>query len=160
LASTAERGLGETLRPEIVVVPGGRGTRNQPHDELVAWIQQAHQTSRYTTSVCTGALLLGAAGILEGLRATTHRLFFDQLFGAEPTLERVVEQGKVVTAAGVSSGIDMALRLAQLIAGDDVAQAVQLSIEYDPQPPFDAGSPAKAPEPIVQLVRQLGATAG
>ena len=162
LALTAERGLGEVPQPELVVVPGGRGTRDQPHDELVAWIQQAHQTSRYTTSVCTGALLLGAAGVLEGLRATTHWLFFDQLraLGAEPTLERVVEQGKVVTAAGVSSGIDMALRLAQLIAGDDVAQAVQLSIEYDPQPPFDAGSPDKAPEPIVQLVRQLGATAG
>lgn len=124
LALTADRGLGEVLQPEIVVVPGGRGTRDQPHEELVAWIQQAHQTSRWTTSVCTGALLLGAAGILEGLRATTHWLFFDQLraFGAEPTLERVVEQGKVVTAAGVSSGIDMALRLAQLIAGDDVAQ--------------------------------------
>jgi transcriptional regulator GlxA family with amidase domain len=112
--------------------------------------------------VCTGALLLGAAGVLDGLRATTHWLFFDQLraFGAEPTLERVVEQGKVVTAAGVSSGIDMALRLVQRVAGDEVAQAIQLSIEYDPQPPFDAGSPAKAPEPIVQLVRERGATAG
>jgi transcriptional regulator GlxA family with amidase domain len=162
LALTADRGLSEVPQPDIVVVPGGRGTRDQPHDELLAWIQQAHQTSRWMTSVCTGALLLGAAGILDGLRATTHWLFFDQLraFGAEPTLERVVEQGKVVTAAGVSSGIDMALRLAQLSAGDDVAQAVQLSIEYDPQPPFDAGSPDKAPEPIVQLLRQRGATAG
>jgi transcriptional regulator GlxA family with amidase domain len=121
-----------------------------------------HQTSRWTTSVCTGALLLGAAGILEGLRATTHWLFFDQLreFGAEPTLERVVEQGKVITAAGVSSGIDMALRLVQLIAGDQVAQAIQLSIEYDPQPPLDAGSPAKAPQQVVELVRQRGTTAG
>jgi transcriptional regulator GlxA family with amidase domain len=162
LALTADRGLGDVLGPDIVVVPGGPGTRDQRHDELVAWLQQAHQTSRWTTSVCTGALLLGAAGILQGLRATTHWLFLDQLcaFGAEPTLERVVEQGKVITAAGVSSGIDMALRLAQLTAGDDVAQAVQLSIEYDPQPPFDAGSPDKAPEPIVQLVRRLGETAG
>jgi transcriptional regulator GlxA family with amidase domain len=162
LALTADRGLSEVPRPDIVVVPGGRGTRDQPHDELLAWIQQAHETSRWTTSVCTGALLLGAAGVLEGLRATTHWLFFDQLreFGAEPTLERVVEQGKVITAAGVSSGIDMALRLVQLIAGDEVAQAVQLSIEYDPQPPFDSGSPAKAPQPIVELVRQRGATAG
>jgi transcriptional regulator GlxA family with amidase domain len=158
LALTAERGLSEVLRPDIVVVPGGSGTRDQRHDELVAWIQRAHQSSRWTTSVCTGALLLGAAGILCGLRATTHWLFFDQLraFGAEPTLERVVEQGKVITAAGVSSGIDMALRLAQLVAGDDVAKAVQLSIEYDPQPPLHAGSPAKAPEAIVQLVRQHG----
>jgi transcriptional regulator GlxA family with amidase domain len=162
LALTADRALSEVPRPDIIVVPGGRGTRDQPHDELLAWIQQAHQTSRWTTSVCTGALLLGAAGILEGLRATTHWLFFDQLreFGAEPTLERVVEQGKVITAAGVSSGIDMALRLVQLIAGDELAQAVQLSIEYDPQPPLDAGSPAKAPQPIVELVRQRGATAG
>ena len=161
LALTAERGLSEVPQPEIVVVPGGRGTRDQPRDQLVAWIQRAHQTSRWTTSVCTGALLLGVAGILEGLRATTHWMFFDQLraFGAEPTLERVVEQGKVMTAAGVSSGIDMALRLAQLIAGDDVAQAVQLSIEYDPQPPFDSGSPAKAPEQVVQLLRQHGAGA-
>jgi transcriptional regulator GlxA family with amidase domain len=162
LALTANRGLSEVPRPDIVVVPGGRGTRDQPHEELLAWIQQTHETSRWTTSVCTGALLLGAAGVLEGLRATTHWLFFDQLreFGAEPTLERVVEQGKVITAAGVSSGIDMALRLVQLIAGDEVAQAVQLSIEYDPQPPFDSGSPAKAPQPIVELVRQRGATAG
>jgi transcriptional regulator GlxA family with amidase domain len=162
LALSADRGLNEVPQPDIVVVPGGRGTRDQPHDELLAWIQQAHETSRWTTSVCTGALLLGAAGILDGLRATTHWLFFDQLreFGAEPTLERVVEQGKVITAAGVSSGIDMALRLVQLIAGDEVAQAVQLSIEYDPQPPFDAGSPAKAPQPIVELVRQRGANAG
>jgi transcriptional regulator GlxA family with amidase domain len=162
LGLTADRGLNEVPEPDIVVVPGGSGTRDQRHDELVAWIQRAHRTSRWTTSVCTGALLLGAAGILEGLRATTHWLFFDQLraFGAEPTLERVVQQGKIMTAAGVSSGIDMALRLAQLVAGDDVAQAIQLSIEYDPQPPLDAGSPAKAPQPIVQLVRQLGATAG
>jgi transcriptional regulator GlxA family with amidase domain len=156
LALTADRGLGEVPKPDIVLVPGGSGTRDQRHDELVAWIQRAHQTSRWTTSVCTGALLLGAAGILEGLRATTHWLFFDKLreYGAEPTLERVVEQGKVMTAAGVSSGIDMALRLVQLTAGDDVAQAVQLSIEYDPQPPVDAGSPAKAPERIIRLVRQ------
>jgi transcriptional regulator GlxA family with amidase domain len=154
LALSADRALGEVPEPDIVVVPGGRGTRDQRHDELIAWIQRAHQTSRWTTSVCTGALLLGAAGILEGLRATTHWLFFEELreLGAEPTLERVVEQGKIVTAAGVSSGIDMALRLAQLIAGEDVAQAIQLSIEYDPQPPVDAGSPAKAPEQIAQLV--------
>ena len=159
LALSADRALSEAPEPDIVLVPGGSGTRDQRHDELIAWIQRTHQTSRWTTSVCTGALLLGAAGILEGLRATTHWLFFEELrqFGAEPTLERVVEQGKVMTAAGVSSGIDMALRLAQLIAGDDVAQAVQLSIEYDPQPPVDAGSPAKASEQIVQLVRQNGA---
>jgi transcriptional regulator GlxA family with amidase domain len=162
LGLTADRGLSDVEQPDIVVVPGGRGTRDQPHDELVAWIRRTHQTTRWTTSVCTGALLLGQAGILEGLRATTHWLFLDQLrdFGAEPTLERVVEQGKVVTAAGVSSGIDMALRLVQLIAGDDMAQALQLSIEYDPQPPLDAGSPAKAPDAIVDLVRQTARQQG
>jgi transcriptional regulator GlxA family with amidase domain len=161
LALTAESGLSDVEQPEVVVVPGGAGTRDQPHDELLEWLQAVHQTSRWTTSVCTGALLLGAAGVLDGLRATTHWLFFHQLreLGAEPTLERVVEQGKVITAAGVSSGIDMALRLVQLSAGDDIAQAIQLSIEYDPQPPFDAGSPQKAPEPIVELVRQAGAGA-
>jgi transcriptional regulator GlxA family with amidase domain len=159
LKLTADRGLSELPEPDIVVVPGGAGTRDQRHDELIVWIQRAHRTSRWTTSVCTGALLLGAAGVLNGLRATTHWLFLERLreFGAEPTLERVVEQGKVMTAAGVSSGIDMGLRLAQLIAGDEVAQAIQLSIEYDPQPPLDAGSPAKAHEAIVQLVRQHGA---
>ena len=157
LALTADRALSEVPQPDIVVVPGGRGTRDQRHDELLAWIQQAHQTSRWTTSVCTGALLLGAAGILEGLRATTHWLFFDQLreFGAEPTLERVVEQGKVVTAAGVSSGIDMGLRLAAHLAGDDIAQMIQLGIEYDPQPPFDSGSPEKAPANLVEAMRAM-----
>jgi len=105
--------------------------------------------------VCTGSLLLGAAGILRGLEATTHWAAHEQLaeLGAKPTLKRVVVQGKVVTAAGVSSGIDMALSLASWIAGDDVAQAIQLSIEYDPQPPFDSGSLAKAPDEVVSLVR-------
>ncbi len=162
LELVAERSLGEVPEPEIVVVPGGSGTRDQRHDELVAWIRQAHKRSQWTTSVCTGALLLAAAGVLQGLRATTHWLFFDQLreLGAEPTSERVVEQGKVITAAGVSSGIDMALRLAQLVAGDQVAQAIQLSIEYDPQPPLDAGSPQKAPSEVVGLVRGVARQRG
>ena len=121
------------------------------------WIRAADATSTWTTSVCTGALLLGAAGILDGLRATSHWMALDQLpsMGAEPTLERVVVQGKVITAAGVSSGIDMALTLVSLLAGDEVAQAIQLGIEYDPQPPFDAGSPHKAPAEIVELVRSI-----
>jgi transcriptional regulator GlxA family with amidase domain len=108
-----------------------------------------------TTSVCTGALLLRKAGVLDGLRATTHWAHLERLpeYGAEPTTERVVEEGKVVTAAGVSSGIDMALRLIQLEAGDQVAEAIQLAIEYDPQPPVDAGSPKKAGPEIVELVR-------
>lgn len=156
LSLVADHSLEETHSPEIMVVPGGFGNRRLLEDEQVlGWIREAHETSRWTTSVCTGSLLLGAAGILRGLRATSHWLSLDRMaeFGAEPTSERVVEQGKVITAAGVSSGIDMALRLVQKIAGDDAAQAIQLSIEYDPEPPFDAGSPAKAPKHIVDLVR-------
>jgi putative intracellular protease/amidase len=159
LALNADRALAELPEPDVVVVPGGFGTRELMHDEaMLDWLRAAHETSDYTTSVCTGSLLLGAAGILRGLRATTHWLALDMLaeLGAEPTGERVVEQGKVITAAGVSSGIDMALRLAELVAGADVAQAIQLAIEYDPQPPFDAGSPDKAPAAIVERLRGIG----
>jgi transcriptional regulator GlxA family with amidase domain len=160
LALTATASLADVPRPDIVVVPGGMGTR-EDQDALVEWIRSAHEHSRWTTSVCTGALLLGRAGVLDGLRATTLWTQLDRLreFGAEPTLERVVEQGKVITAAGVSSGIDMALRLLQIEVGDEMAQAVQLSIEYDPQPPVDAGSPEKAPPAIVDLVRRATARA-
>jgi putative intracellular protease/amidase len=146
--------------PEIVVVPGGTGTNAFLDDErLVGWIRAAHETSQWTTSVCTGSLLLGAAGVLDGLDATSHWLDLHELegFGARPTSRRVVEQGKVITAAGVSSGIDMGLVLAAKIAGPEVAQAIQLGIEYDPQPPFDAGSTEKAPPEIVELVRQVAA---
>ena len=113
-----------------------------------------HETSDWTTSVCTGALLLAAAGLLDDAPATTHWLAREQLgeLGAQPVPDRVVEHGKIITSAGVSSGIDMALRLVQKINGDEVAQAVQLGIEYDPEPPLDAGSPEKAPQPIVDLV--------
>jgi transcriptional regulator GlxA family with amidase domain len=109
----------------------------------------------WTTSVCTGSLLLGAAGLLDGLRATTHWLELETLAGAgaEPTQERVVPQGRIVTAAGVSSGIDMALWLAGRIAGDDVARAIQLLIGYDPQPPYDSGSTAKAAPELTAFVR-------
>ena len=154
LQLVAEATLDDVPAPDVIVVPGGTGTRDALADErLVDWIRAAHATSTWTTSVCTGALLLGAAGVLRGLRATTHWAFMDDLagFGAEPASERVVEQGKVVTAAGVSSGIDMALTLAARIAGEDVARAIQLRIEYDPQPPFDTGSAAKAPDHIRAL---------
>jgi len=160
LALFADHALAELPHPEVVVVPGGFGTRALMHDEaMLDWVRGAHERTEWTTSVCTGALILGAAGILRGLKATTHWLSLDMLrdLGAEPTLERVVEEGKVITAAGVSSGIDMALRLAASIAGDEVAQGIQLAIEYDPQPPFDAGSPEKAPEAIVERLRALGA---
>jgi putative intracellular protease/amidase len=158
LGVVADGALEDLPEPEIVMVPGGYGTRALLNDErMVGWIRRAHESSTYTTSVCTGSLLLGAAGVLDGLEATTHWLELETLerFGATPTSRRVVEQGKVIPAAGVSSGIDMALVLAARLAGDEVAEAIQLAIEYDPQPPFDSGSTAKARPETVELVRNV-----
>ena len=158
LGLQATSSIDELTDPDIVLVPGGEGTRPLLTDERVLdWLRSAHEGSTWTTSVCTGALVLGAAGILEGKRATTYWVHLDRLreYGAEPIRERFVEDGKVVTAAGVSAGIDMALYLATRIAGDDAAQAIQLGIEYDPAPPHDAGSPAKAPDHLVELIRNL-----
>jgi putative intracellular protease/amidase len=158
LGVSADLSLDDLPDPEIVVVPGGYGTRALLDDQrMLGWLRFAHETSEWTTSVCTGSLLLAAAGILDGLEATTHWLEYDLLerLGARPTRRRVVEQGKVITAAGVSSGIDMALVLAARVAGDDVAQAIQLGIEYDPEPPFNSGSPAKADPQLVELVTRL-----
>lgn len=151
----ADATLGDVPAPDVLCVPGGVGVLHELEGPIVPWIREAHVSSTWTTSVCTGSLLLGAAGVLAGLRATTHWLSLERLreFGAEPTGERVVEQGRVVTAAGVSSGLDMALVLATRIAGPDVAQAIQLALEYDPEPPYDAGSPEKAPDAAVALVR-------
>jgi putative intracellular protease/amidase len=146
--------LDEVTSADILVVPGGIGTRALVKDEpTLEWIRAIDTGSTWTTSVCTGSLLLGAAGLLQGKQATTHWAALEMLeaFGATPTSERVVEQGKIITAAGVSSGIDMALRLAAHVAGDEAAQAIQLGIEYDPQPPFDTGSRAKAGDRIVGL---------
>ena len=160
LALTADRALDELPEPEVIVVPGGYGTRELMRDEaMLGWLRHAHASSEWTTSVCTGSLLLAAAGILEGLEATTHWLALDILreYGAIPVSRRVVEQGKVMTAAGVSSGIDMALTLASRIAGEAVAQAIQLGIEYDPEPPFTGGSTSSAPPEIVALVRDNAA---
>jgi len=143
-------------RPDVVVVAGGPGATEAGHDTSTQdWLRACHATSRFTTSVCTGALVLGAAGILRGLRATTHWLARSQLegYGATVVNERVVVEGRVVTAAGVSAGLDMALRLAQLMAGDQVAQAIQLGLEYDPEPPFACGSPSRAPAALVEHVR-------
>jgi transcriptional regulator GlxA family with amidase domain len=147
--------LEEVTEPDIVLVPGGEGNRPLMEDERVlSWLREVDGQTKWTTSVCTGSLVLGAAGLLDGKRATGHWLYLEPLraFGAEPVRERVVEDGKTFTAAGVSSGIDMALHLVAREAGPEVAQSVQLAIEYDPQPPFDAGSPAKAPKPIVEVV--------
>jgi putative intracellular protease/amidase len=156
LSMVADASIDEVTSPDIVVIPGGFGNRLLlEHEPLDEWIRSVHETSTWTTSVCTGSLLLAAAGLLDGVPATTHWLARDLLaeLGAEVVPDRVVEHGKIVTAAGVSSGIDMALTLVQRINGDDVAKAVQLGIEYDPEPPLDAGSPEKAPDPIVELVR-------
>jgi transcriptional regulator GlxA family with amidase domain len=149
--------------PDLLLVPGGLVTRKlaRDGDPIIDWIRAAHPHTTYTTSVCTGALLLGSAGLLDGLRATTHWIASDALraYGAEPTEQRVVGEGRIFTAAGVSAGIDLALTLVGRIAGPETAQAIQLGLEYDPQPPFDAGAPSKASTEITELVRALLADA-
>lgn len=142
--------------PDVVVVPGGIGSRAQMHDgRMLDWLRAAHAGSRFTTSVCTGSLVLAAAGLLDGVEATTNWLERELLaeLGAHPLPDRVVERGRIVTAAGVTAGIDMALTLAARLTSPEMAQAIQLGLEYDPQPPFDAGSPDKAPAEVVELVR-------
>jgi putative intracellular protease/amidase len=153
---SAEAALAEVPHPDVVVVPGGPGQRDQMADgPLHVWLRAADETTAWTTSVCTGSLILAAAGLLTGRRATSYWLALDQLgkLGAIPVSERVVFDDKYVTAAGVSSGIDMGLALAGRIAGDETAQAIQLGIEYDPQPPYHAGSPDHAPADIVNAMR-------
>ncbi|MCX4487289.1 DJ-1/PfpI family protein [Streptomyces anulatus] len=153
LALVAEKTLAEVPSPDLVIVPGGPGQSDQMGNEaLLGWLRSVDAISTWTTSVCTGSLLLAAAGLLKGRRATSHWLALEALkeFGVEPTGERVVLDGKYVTAAGVSSGIDMGLTLLGRIAGDDVARSVQLLTEYDPQPPYDSGSPEKAPAALVE----------
>jgi transcriptional regulator GlxA family with amidase domain len=156
LTMLAEHSLAQAPRPDLVLVPGGPGeVAERAGGAVIDWLRDTDRTSTWTTAVCTGSLILAAAGLLDGRRATTHWLALEELgrLGAEPVAERVVFDGKLVTAAGVSAGIDMALALAARIAGDGVAQAIQLGIEYDPQPPFDAGSPDKAPAEIVAALR-------
>jgi transcriptional regulator GlxA family with amidase domain len=157
LGVVADRALAELPAPDIVLVGGGEGNRPMLTDpEVLDWLRTADETSTWTTSVCTGALVLGGAGLLQGKRATTHWAYLDRLreFGAEPVTERYVFDGKLATAAGVSAGVDMALELVGRIAGADVAKAIQLGIEYDPAPPFDAGAPHKASPELVELIRQ------
>ena len=152
----------DSPQPDVIVVPGGIGSREAVEDQsLVNWVRSAHETSTFTTSVCTGSFVLGAAGLLKGLTATTHWSVLPELeaFGAVPTMDRVVEHldQRIITAAGVSSGIDMALRLSELLVDDVAAKAMQLMIEYDPQPPFDAGHLDKAGDAVVQRVIEYAA---
>jgi len=158
LAMNADYALDEVTRPDVLLVPGGAGADATAEDkEVTDWVAKAHETTTWTTSVCTGALILGGAGVLKGLKATTHWRAMEDLkkFGATPIRDRVVRQGKVVTAAGVSSGLDMALTLAAEIAGDEVAKAIQLGIEYAPEPPFDAGRFEGAPAERISMVRTV-----
>ncbi len=160
LSLVADRSIGEIGQPDIVLVPGGPGELDaRAGGPVLEWLRAVHERSTWTTSVCTGSLILAAAGLLEGRRATTHWLALERLaeLGAVAVPERIVFDGKLVTAAGVSAGIDMALTLAARIAGDGVAQAIQLGIEYDPDPPFVGGSVASAPPEIVELVRSRAA---
>ncbi|HUC00697.1 MAG TPA: DJ-1/PfpI family protein [Solirubrobacterales bacterium] len=155
LGLAADCSIDDVGSTDIVLVPGGAGNRPLLRDEaLLGWLREIDAETKWTTSVCTGSLVLGAAGLLNGKRATGHWLYLDPLraYGADPVGGRYVVDGKVITAAGVSAGIDMALHLVGLEAGPEVAEAVQLGIEYDPQPPFDAGHPSKAPAPIVEVV--------
>ncbi|MER5350287.1 DJ-1/PfpI family protein [Kitasatospora sp. NPDC002551] len=143
---------------DVLLVPGGHGTRPLMGDEaFVGWLRRVHTTTRFTASVCTGALLLGAAGLLDGLAATTHWAAAGELaaYGATYTPERVVRRDRIVTAAGVSAGIDMALHLAALLTDETTARAIQLHAEYDPRPPFDSGSWAKASPAVRERIREL-----
>jgi putative intracellular protease/amidase len=156
LALVAAAAIADVPHPDIVLVPGGPGQEQQMADGPVhEWLRAADATSSWTTSVCTGSLILAAAGLLAGRRATSHWLAVPRLadFGARPVGERVVIDGKYVTGAGVSAGIDLALGLAGRIGGRDAAEAIQLMIEYDPQPPYSAGSPRQAPANLVARLR-------
>jgi transcriptional regulator GlxA family with amidase domain len=162
LGLTVDATFEEVPEPDVVVFPGGVGTRTLQHDEhVLGWVRRAHAGTRYTTSVCTGSLVLGAAGLLKGLTATTHWACYGELaaHGAEPAAQRVVEHldRRLITAAGVSSGIDMALRLTELLVDRTAAEAAQLMIEYDPQPPFDCGSVAKSDDAVMTRVIEYGA---
>lgn len=156
LVMMADSSYSDISHADLLFVPGaGNATTLHHHPEILEWLRAIHKKTIWTTSVCTGSLILGAAQLLNGLKATTHWTALDRLpaFGATPVSARVVEEGKIMTAAGVSAGLDMALILAEKIAGPLFAQALQLGIEYDPKPPFDVGSPEKANPAIRDAVR-------
>lgn len=158
MAIIADKAIADMPKPDMVLIPGGIGTFGAMGEPAVVdWIRTASETAEYMTSVCTGSLLLGAAGLLDGKTATTHWGAIEGLesTGATYVPERFIDHGRIITAAGVSAGIDMALHLAARIHGDDVAKAIQLAIEYDPQPPFDAGTPEKAGPELAEFVNAL-----
>ncbi|KTD67054.1 4-methyl-5(B-hydroxyethyl)-thiazole monophosphate biosynthesis enzyme [Legionella steelei] len=156
LTLIAEHALTDIAHTDVLLIPGaGNATALRDCPEILTWIKKIHEHSLWTTSVCTGSLILGAAGVLSGVKATTHWAVMNRLshWGAIPTSKRFVEDGKIMTAAGVSAGIDMALYLAAKLTNENVAQSLQLGLEYDPEPPFNSGSPDKAPEELVQSLR-------
>lgn len=158
LSIAATASIDDIDATDVLLIPGGPGDEGAvANPRIVDWVRRMHATTKWTTSVCTGALILAAAGVLDDLTATTHWCSYERLreLGAKPTAQRVVRQGKILTGAGVSAGIDLGLQLVALEAGEDMAKAIQLGIEYDPQPPFDCGSPEKAPAEIVELVRSM-----
>lgn len=156
LSLQADYAIRDIKAADILVLPGGISTPAQLQDkELLAWVRQIHEKSKWTTSVCSGSLILGAAGLLKGLDATSHWIALDALkmFGAKPVHQRVVQQGKIITAAGVSAGIDMGLKLVALESGEEAAKAMQLTMEYDPQPPFNSGSIEKATPATIERAK-------
>jgi putative intracellular protease/amidase len=154
LTLQATASFGDVTDPDIVVVPGGPGSEHVLSGAVPEWVARVHPTTTWTTSVCSGSLILAAAGLLTGIQAACHFLHLETLglFGALPTPQRVVEvpESRIITAAGVSSGIDMALRLSELLTDRTTAEAIQLWTEYDPQPPFDSGAPGKASEEVLE----------
>ena len=161
---TPEASIDQVERCDLLLVPGGFGARRLAYDaRVLAWVRKIDATTQHTVTVCTGSILLAASGLLDGRRATTHWAYFEQLrgFGAVPVAERVVRDGKYASSAGVSAGIDLALTLALELCGRPTAEMIQLSIEYDPAPPLDAGSPSKvAPALREQLFQRLHARDG
>ncbi|WP_423064161.1 DJ-1/PfpI family protein [Candidiatus Paracoxiella cheracis] len=157
LILTAEYKLADVVDADILLIPGaGKAASLKDFPDILEWVRKIHSSTTWTTSVCTGSLILGAAGVLSGIKATTHWAALDRLpqYGAQPTHSRIVESGKIITAAGVSAGIDMALALVEKIFDRRLAEALQLGIEYDPEPPFNSGSPEKADPELVKMMRE------